>query len=167
MQVRCPSCGAQMSLDAIIDDNAAAQALQAALEMSPVGTHVIRYIALFRPAKTKLTWPRVAALLNELLPLIKQERFERDGRVHEAPLHAWVVAIDKVIAARDSGALRVPLKSHGYLLEVVIAEAARSQGVVHSMVAASRTTDGNTAALKPLSNTAQAIARLEERKQGN
>jgi hypothetical protein len=162
MQVRCPSCGAQMSLDAIIDDSAAAQALQAALEMSPVGTLLIRYLALFRPAKTKLTWPRVASLLNELLPLIKQERLERDGRVYDAPLQVWASAIEKTLSARDSGALRTPLKSHGYLFEVVIAEAARSHAVVQSMVVSSSTAN---LPLKPLSATAQAIANLEARKQ--
>ncbi len=162
MQVRCPCCGAQMSLDVIVDEGAAAQALHAALDMSAIGALVIRYLALFRPAKSKLTWPRVAALLGELLPLIKQERLERDGRVHEAPLHAWASALEKTIAARDCGALRRPLKSHGYLFEVVIAESARA-----SAQSAVVLQGGDAASIaKPLSTTAQAIARLEQRKRG-
>ncbi|MCW5223496.1 hypothetical protein D5041_07765 [Verminephrobacter aporrectodeae subsp. tuberculatae] len=147
----------------IVDDGAAAQALQAALEMSAMGSLLIRYLALFRPAKNRLTWPRVAALLGELLPLIQQERLERNGQLHEAPLHAWASAIEKTIAARDAGALRPPLKTHGYLFEVVIAESARASA--HAAMAAQ---SGQAASMaRPLSSTAQAIARLEQRKRGD
>ncbi len=163
MHVRCPACGAQASLEVMmIANDGAAQALQVALEMSDVGALVIRYLALFRPAKSKLSWPRVASLLGELLPLIKQERLERGGNVYEAPRCAWAAALDKTLAARDAGALRTPLTSHGYLYEVVIAEAARAsaRGVV-----AMHSSDAVTAST-PTSATARAIARLERRKHG-
>ena len=71
-------------------------------------------------------------------------------------------AIEKTIAARDAGALRTPLKSHGYLFEVVIAESARASAQTAVVLQG-----GDAASIaKPLSNTAQAIARLEQRKRG-
>lgn len=160
MHIRCPSCGAQMSLDAVVDDNSAARALTLALELHPLGCLLIRYLALFRPAKSKLSWPRVATLLDELLPSIQQQRLERDSRTHDVPLHAWGAALEKTLTARDTGALRTPLKTHGYLFEVAIVETARAQaaGVLIDQ-------GGSAAPARPLSSTAQAIARLEERKQ--
>lgn len=161
MQVRCPSCGSQFSLDAVIDDSAASQALQGALELSPIGPLIIRYIALFRPEKSKLTWPRVAALLNELLPSIRSERLQRDGKLHEAPFRVWATALEKALAARDSGALRTPLKGHGYLFEIVVAEAARGQAA-----GALAVMDASQPSAKAVagSGTAQAVAALESRK---
>ncbi len=165
MRIRCPACGAQMSLDAVVEDSAAARALTLALELHPLGGLLIRYLGLFRPAQSKLSWPRVATLLGELLPFIQQQRLERDGRTHDVPHCAWAAALEKTLAARDGGALRTPLKTHGYLLEVAIAEAAR----VHAagvLLAGALDQGGNVAApARPLSNTAQAIAKLEERKQ--
>ena len=164
MNIRCPSCGAQMSLDTVIDDSAAAQALQSALEMSAVGTLVIRYLALFRPAKNKLTWPRVASLLGELLPSIKSQRLERDGQVVDAPHQAWAQALEKTLAARDAGALRTPLKTHGYLFEIVVAESARA--LAQGAVLAAAPQGAQPPVGKAFSATAQAIARLEQRKRG-
>ena len=130
MIIRCPACGAEASLDLVIEHDAAAHALSQALEFAPGGKLLVRYLALFRPAKRRLTWPRVAALLGELLPLIKAERIERDGGVFDAPLAAWASGIEKTLQARDAGTLRTPLKSHGYLFEIVIAETARAGAVV-------------------------------------
>lgn len=126
MIIRCPACGAEASLDILVDHDAAAQALNAALALHPCGKLIVRYLALFRPAKSKLSWPRVASILGELLPQIEAEHVERDGFGHYAPLAAWTSALEKTIAARDAGTLRTPLKTHGYLLEIVIAEAAHA-----------------------------------------
>ncbi len=162
MMVRCPTCGTQASLELLVDDQAAGQALQAALEFSSIGPLLIRYLAMFRPAKTKLTWPRVAALLGELLPLVKSERLQRDGQVVEAPLFVWATALEKILAARDAGTLRTPLRSHGYLFEIVVGEAAKVtlQGTVVLHVKQAHPS------AKPLSQTAQAIAALQQHKGG-
>lgn len=160
MIVRCPACGAEASIDALIEHDAAAQALNAALEFAPAGKLIVRYLALFRPAQRRLTWPRVASLLGELLPQVTAERIERDGRVHDAPLAAWASALDKTLAARDAGTLRTPLKGHGYLYEIVIAEAARAGAVL--------TRDADPAATPrpaaPASATARAVSALSQRK---
>lgn len=158
MIVRCPGCGSEASLDLLVDNDAAAQALTAALEFSPGGKLLVRYLALFRPAKRKLTWPRVAAILGELLPLIHSERIERDGAVHAAPRAAWAAALDKTLAARDAGTLRTPLKSHGYLFEIVIAEAARGNAVL------TREPGEHGSAPRPTSAVAKAVDALQQRK---
>ena len=161
MMIRCAACGAEASLDAVIDHDAAANALAMALNITPLGKLIVRYLALFRPATRRLTWPRVATLLSELLPLIEAQRIERDGKVYEAPHHVWCSAIEKALLARDTGGLKLPLKTHGYLFEIIVTEGARSEarGLV---VADSATGMGAT---KPMSSTAQAIAKLEQRKQ--
>lgn len=160
MMIRCLACGAEASLDALIDNDAAASALAMALSITPLGKLIIRYLALFRPATRRLTWPRVASLLGELLPLIEAQRIERDGKVHEAPHHVWCSAIEKTLLARDTGGLELPLKKHSYLLAIIASESARSEarGLV--------VTDTSMAASKPMSSTAQAIAKLEQRKRG-
>lgn len=163
MIVRCPACGAEASLDTLVENDAAAQALKTALEFAPGGALLVRYLGLFRPAKRKLTWPRVAALLDELLPAIRAERVERDGRVIDAPLTAWWSALDKTLQARDSGQLRTPLKSHGYLFEIVISEAARLQPVGWADAGSPTQT---TPATKPGSAAAKSIDVLSARKRG-
>lgn len=145
MIVRCPACGAEASIDALVDNDAAAQALNLALQFAPAGKLLVRYLALFRPEKRRLTWPRVASLLGELLPQIEMQRIERDGRVHEAPLEAWASGLEKALAARDAGTLRTPLKGHGYLYEIVIAEAARGSAVLTRDPVAANATTGNSA----------------------
>lgn len=163
MLIRCPACGAQTSLDVVVDDAAAADALRQALELAPLGPRIVRYLALFRPVKTRLTWPRVNALLAELLPAIKGGCVTRNGQTHCIDEAAWAAALDEVLAARDSGQLRLPLKSHGYLFEVAIRKAGRS-GLQPA-------TDAGTDALSrpegrsyPTSATARAIAKLQARK---
>ena len=67
-------------LDSLVGDAEAAEVLKMLLELDVnMGKAAIRYIGLFRPAKSQLSWARTAKLLNELLPMIKAETVERDG----------------------------------------------------------------------------------------
>ncbi|MEZ7708342.1 hypothetical protein O3681_07965 [Neisseria sp. 27098_8_158] len=84
-----------------------------------LGKAAIRYIGLFRPAKSQLSWARTAKLLNELLPMIKAQEAARDGVCFPAPTEAWIHSFNETVNARDQGRLKLPLKSHGYLLEIV------------------------------------------------
>lgn len=120
MNVKCPNCGAVHSLDALINDAEASAVLKAVLEMdAELGKAAIRYIGLFRPAKSQLSWARTAKLLNELLPMIKAQEAARDGVCFPAPTEAWIHGFNETVNARDQGRLKLPLKSHGYLLEIV------------------------------------------------
>ena len=120
MNIKCPNCGAVHSLDSLINDAEASAVLKAVLEMDvELGKAAIRYIGLFRPAKSQLSWARTAKLLNELLPMIKAQEAARDGVCFPAPTEAWIHSFNETVNARDQGRLKLPLKSHGYLLEIV------------------------------------------------
>lgn len=120
MNIKCPNCGAVHSLDSLINDADASAVLKAVLEMdAELGKAAIRYIGLFRPAKSQLSWARTAKLLNELLPMIKVQEAARDGVCFPAPTEAWIHSFNETVNARDQGRLKLPLKSHGYLLEIV------------------------------------------------
>ena len=120
MICRCPNCGAANSLDSLVSDAEAAEVLKMLLELDAgIGKAAIRYIGLFRPAKSQLSWARTAKLLNELLPMIKAQEASRDGVCFPAPIEAWIHGFNETVNARDQGRLKTPLKSHGYLLEIV------------------------------------------------
>ena len=120
MNIKCPNCGAVHSLDSLINDADASAVLRAVLEMdAEMGKAAIRYVGLFRPAKSQLSWARTAKLLNELLPMIKAQEAARDGVCFPAPAEAWIHGFNETVNARDQGRLKLPLKSHGYLLEIV------------------------------------------------
>ena len=120
MNIKCPNCGAVHSLDSLINDADASAVLKAVLEMDvELGKAAIRYIGLFRPAKSQLSWARTAKLLNELLPMIKAQEAARDGVCFPAPTEAWIHGFNETVNARDQGRLKLPLKSHGYLLEII------------------------------------------------
>ncbi|QIM66364.1 hypothetical protein A4G16_02725 [Mannheimia granulomatis] len=118
MKVKCSACGAVHSLDALVANQAASEALNAALLVNgELGKALIGYLGLFRPLKSSLTFERVATLLNELTPMIQAGKINRDGREFAAPVEAWIYAIHQMLASRQT--LKLPMKSHGYLLEII------------------------------------------------
>ncbi|QGM80685.1 hypothetical protein [Otariodibacter oris] len=118
MRVKCPACGAVNSLDALIAHDAASEALNAALLLNgDLGKKLVSYLALFRPSKSALTFQRVTTLLNELQPMITAQQISRDGQYYPAPVEAWVYGFESVLAKRQD--LKLPLNSHGYLLEII------------------------------------------------
>jgi hypothetical protein len=121
MKCVCPACGSVNSLDALLGHEGARAALAELAKLSgPLAIAVVRYLALFRPEKRQLSLDRMASLLAELNPMIMEARIERKGRAYAAPREVWVGAIDNILATRDR--LVLPLKSHGYLLEIIIGQ---------------------------------------------
>ncbi|MCL2297782.1 MAG: hypothetical protein FWC38_00465 [Proteobacteria bacterium] len=163
MKTRCPSCGATLSLDALVQHDAARQAMVAAFALgNEIGGALIRYLALHRPEQRELTMDRVARLLGDLLPDIKAQRIERDGRVYDAPPEAWVWAIEQAITSRDAGRLKTPLRGHGWLYEVLTHWKPSVGGVMRGV--ATEPTNINSPAAR--SQTMKAIAELEGMKRG-
>ncbi|MDD2722216.1 MAG: hypothetical protein PHH47_13010 [Gallionella sp.] len=118
MKTSCPACGATASLDVLLGNEGAREAVLAALAMpAPIGKLLVQYLGLFRPASRNLSFDRVANLINELLPMIAEAKIERNGRIWSAPQDYWRMALEEMLAKRDS--LTLPLKSHGYLLAVI------------------------------------------------
>jgi hypothetical protein len=157
MIIQCPSCGAQNSLETLIEHDEAAQALSLALSFTPCGKEIVKYVSLFRPAKSKLSWSRVNKILGEILPLIQAGKIERNGIEVDAPIHVWKSAFEKTLLARDLGSLKTPIKTHGYLFEVICTESQKNAPIQASRVEPN-------AIVKPLSATAQALAVLERMK---
>lgn len=118
MQLACPCCGARNTVEAYLQDADARLALEAALSLTPVGKQMLRYIGLFRPGKHALTWARAGKLIAEVAAMIEKRAIERDGITYPAPLEYWVEAFDRMEEMR--GKLDLPMKSHGYLLDILI-----------------------------------------------
>lgn len=130
MNVTCPACGADMSLDVLLAHEDSRQALaQLCLLTVPLAAQVMRYVALFRPGKRQMSHSRVATLIGELLPDLQRGAIDRNGREWPAPQETWRAAFERLSEARDKGALTLPLKSHGYLYEVIAGLADKAEGV--------------------------------------
>ncbi len=120
MRTRCPNCGITLSLDALISHDAARDALAATFKLSgPLGKSLVKYLGLFRSDSRDLSMDRVARLLSDLQPDIEAQRIQRNRQVYDAPIEAWIWAIEQTVTARDQGRLQTPLKSHGFLYEVI------------------------------------------------
>ncbi|PVX80028.1 hypothetical protein [Paraburkholderia unamae] len=119
----CPNCRASMSLDVVLADDAPRDALAAIIEVHPAGDSfvkpMLRYVGLFAPPKSQMSHSRMATLIRELAPLIRAAQFERNGRTWVCPIEYWRQGFEHMIVMRDDGRLNLPLKSHGYLFEVL------------------------------------------------
>ncbi len=122
MITRCPNCGAVASLDSLLagEDAADLLVMVAALD-ADMGKAALRYLGLFRPGKGRLTFSRSAKLLSELMPDMQRQAVSRGGVDYPAPPAAWLYGFQTALAARDEGRLKLPLKSHGWLYEVIAA----------------------------------------------
>lgn len=118
MRLTCPCCGASYGLEVLLADRSARDAVSAALALpASLGERLLRYIGLFRPRSRALSWDKAARLLTELQDAVSAAQIERDGRTYPAPVDYWKAAIDQMLDNRDR--LSLPLKSHGYLYEII------------------------------------------------
>ncbi|HEY8710738.1 MAG TPA: hypothetical protein VIM34_22400, partial [Burkholderiaceae bacterium] len=126
MRLTCPACGAEYTLDVLIAHEGAREALVEAMGMNAVlGKRLMQYLSLFRPPKRQLTMDRVAKILKEISPAIAARQIERNGRIWPIPLESWTWALDEIVAKKER--LTLPLKSHGYLYEMLIAAADKTE----------------------------------------
>lgn len=126
MRLNCPNCGEQLSLNALIEHDAAREAILLALQFpAPLGKLLMQYVSLFKPGQRALSMDRFASLLSELLPMIQAAQIERNSRTWPAPLPYWQQAIETMLASRDK--LTLPIKSHGYLLEIIAGYANKAE----------------------------------------
>jgi hypothetical protein len=124
MKLTCPACGAEFTLDVLIAHEGARDALIEAMGMNaPLGKRLIAYLGLFRPAQRQLTMDRVAKILKEISPSIRDRQIVRNGRAWAIPLESWTWGLDEIVIKAKTDKLTLPLKSHGYLYEMLIAAA--------------------------------------------
>lgn len=155
MQIKCPSCNAQFPLEAAIAFDAARSALNTALQMpAPLAAAIAQYLGMFRPSGRALAFDRADRLMSELLPMLKAERVERNGNARACPLSIWQAAIERMLEQRSRGALELPLKSHGYLLEIAFGLADKAEAAAERATEASRR--------NPASRTQQAPTQASE-----
>lgn len=162
MQLTCPACGAKSSLEAMTEDASARRVAALFGELPPeVARQVPGYLALFRPAKTGLRWSRAETILGELVQDLKDGFKRRGRRVRPSPA-VWAQALQDV-AARD---LRRPLKSHGYLLEVVAGladQSAAAEETAHHEAMRRGHRPARKAAAEPVSKVDQAVSAVLHR----
>ena len=151
MKLACPACGSLSSLDALLGNEGAREAVMAALAMpAPLGKLMVQYLGLFRPAQRQLSFDRVANLLGELLPMIQEAKIERSGRIWAAPQDYWKMGIEDMLAKRDK--LTLPLKGHGYLLTIIEGYSSKAEAQAELQTEArkgGRSAVGASAAHKP------------------
>lgn len=154
MQLTCPVCGARCSIEAHLTDESARRALGVAVKLpAPLGDLTLRYLGLFRPRNRALSWDRVERLLAELVAPIECGQLDRRGRAWAAPMECWRLALEQMLAGRDK--LTLPLKTHGYLFEIVIGLADRAEAKTEARLddarrtGRSRTEPGSTPTSAP------------------
>lgn len=118
--ITCPACGAEFDLTVAFACEEERRAFARLASVSiPLGTRVLKYIALFTPPKQRLTSAKKLKLLMQLLPDLERKAITHKGRDWTAPLDAWAQAFDQMQAARESGRLELPMKGHGYLFAIL------------------------------------------------
>jgi hypothetical protein len=139
MLLSCPACQAEMSLDVLLSREADARQVAAfLLRHVPIGDALVRYVALFRPAKRRLSIARVVSLLEELLPDLERGAIARKGRDWTCGHDVWKAGLDAVLAKRDNGTLTLPLTSHGLLYEVMASLADKAESKAEAQAEADR-----------------------------
>jgi len=141
MRLTCPGCGAEYTLDVLVAHEGAREALVEAMGMNlALGKRLVQYLGLFRPAQRQLTMDRVAKILKELSPDIKAAQITRHGRIWPVPIESWAWGLDEIVAKKDK--LTLPLKSHGYLYEMLIAAADKLEGGIEQQTENRRRSGG-------------------------
>ncbi|MDP1980501.1 MAG: hypothetical protein Q8K39_22885 [Undibacterium sp.] len=113
-----------MSWDIVFAHQGVRDAMVALINAHAEGRKLLRpmlaYIGLFAPVKTAMRYERVASLASDLVHMISPATIERNGRLWAAPADYWRQGFEEVVnRAHGNNGLRLPLNSHGYLLEVI------------------------------------------------
>lgn len=128
----CPNCRITASLDVFLSEDSVRTALDAVIDAHPAGDTLIkpmlRYVGLFAPAKSRMSYGRMAALIGEITPAMRAAQIQRGGRVWPAPLDYWRQGFEAVLSQAHVGGLALPLKSHGYLLEIIARMSSKEEG---------------------------------------
>lgn len=118
MNITCPSCGTNGSLELFLADTEFRKAVLTAAELpSNTGALVLRYIGLFRPGKRQLTAARATKLLGEVFDLIQADEVKLGQQSEKVLSHTWQRALEAVL---NSEKLTLPLKNHNYLIKIAL-----------------------------------------------
>lgn len=127
----CPVCRTTLTWDVVFAHQGVREAILVLVNAHPEGGKLLRpllqYIGLWAPAKTAMRYDRIVILANELVTMIRTAQVERRGRAWAAPMAYWQQAMEEVVDRSHRGALRTPLSSHGYLLEILVGYAEKAE----------------------------------------
>ncbi len=166
-QLQCPACGAEMSLDVVLSHEALRRATFELLQMSlPLGALVMRYVALFRPAKNRMGADRMAKLVGQLVPDMQREAITHRGRDWDMPLEGWRAGFEAMLEKAAAGKLTLPLDTHAYLYTVLVGLADKLEaGQEESTERQRRNRGGDGPNVGPVS-IADVVQKAEPRKLG-
>ncbi len=118
MKLVCPSCGATASADIWHNDAVAREAVLAIAGLqTPLHLSTLRYLTLFRPVKSALSWKKVLRLIGEIKALCGAGYVSTQGQVdRNCSPRIWAAAMDEMVERKT--AIKRPLKSHNYLRQV-------------------------------------------------
>lgn len=124
----CPCCGFAADFDGFTAAGDQSRALALALELPrEIARPLMQYLRLFSPENRRLRLDKLCALLRELKDICDDAKIERRGRIWPVPLTHLQAALEQMIEARDAGKLVLPLKSHGYLMEILAGMASQAE----------------------------------------
>lgn len=133
----CPVCRTTLTWDVVFAHQGVRDMMLALVDAHTEGAKLLRpmlaYIGLFAPNKTTMRYERIAHLARELVTMIREAQVKRDGTVYAAPLDYWINAFSEVLARRDAGTLRLPLSSHGYLIEIIVGYSKKAEAVAETL----------------------------------
>lgn len=139
--LHCPACGAEFDLATLFASEAEQQAFDRLVAtILPIGRQVLLYIGLFTPPKQRLTAAKKFKLLYQLAPDLERRVITFKGRDWAAPLPAWALAIDQMLASRAAGRLELPMKGHGYLYAMLAGMADKAEASAEQQREAERRT---------------------------
>lgn len=148
----CPICGSELTIAQLFANDESQRAFAQLAELSiPLGSRVLQYVALFTPARQRLTLAKQVKLLKQLLPDLKRQAITHKGRDWNVPLQAWDLAISQMLAARDAGRLDLPMTGHGYLYAILAGMADRVEGSAEAQREQERRHPTRQAAAGPMS----------------
>lgn len=131
-EVCCPNCRVRMSLDVVLADDSMRDIVLALTDIHPAGDAFIkpllRYLSLFAPRKTQMSWGRMVTLIRELEPEMRSAQLTWNGTKYAAPLANWSAAMAYAVDQAHQGKLHLPLKSHGWLRSVMASQIIRAAG---------------------------------------
>lgn len=121
---RCPCCRNSLTLEVVMANESVRECIILLMDAHPSASGLLRplmsYLGLFAPEKQDIRYERMATLLDSLVPMIRACEVRRNGKTLPAPLDYWKAALEEAVQRGHSGAIKLPLKSHGYLLEIVV-----------------------------------------------
>ena len=140
-ELHCPACGADFDLSTLFASEAEQQAFDRLVAtILPIGRQVLLYIGLFTPPRQRLTAAKKFKLLYQLAPDLERRAITFKGRDWAAPLPAWSLAIDQMLASRTAGRLELPMKGHGYLYAMLAGMADKAEASAEQQREAERRT---------------------------